>query len=121
MVRQTKIRERMVKQKITYYEAKTQEQNATADNVTYAKVTHMMDYNKKLMERLKDTDKLLRDIIGIGQSATNKTDKTDTPDKRIFNIMRNVTHHFQKYKITLDDSDTNDDGDMTSHTHSPTC
>lgn len=101
MEKQSKIKEIIVKEKLSYGEAKNILENKNNDTTTYAKVTHMMNFNKQLLERLRTTETLLKNIMDIGQGH-NASTSTETTETRVFNIVKYITEHFKTFKINRD-------------------
>lgn len=61
---------------------------------TYANVTHMVDFNKKLMHRIKNTDNMLKGIMDLLQAnGTNSSNTSNDP--RIIEISKCITEHFK--------------------------
>lgn len=94
MKKQTQIKENMIKNKMSYIEAKNLVNNGVGKE-TFANVTHMMEFNKKLMERIKSTDNLLKEIVHLG----NLKGTDDTQNMRLEEIIKTITNHRQSYYI----------------------
>lgn len=102
MKKQTKIKEQMVVKRITYAEAKQLVENrATNEGVTYANVGSVMQLNNTLIERMKVTENLLREIGNIVHSRMDTDNEENDEDNTDANrdILDLVGKHFQRYRI----------------------
>lgn len=97
---QSKIKEYMVKEKISYEDAKNKVSSInTSPNTTYASVATMQDFNNKLIERLKQTEEILKTIYALHTLAA--TNNTSNPTHISPSSIQLIKSHFDKHKISL--------------------
>lgn len=112
MKHQTIIKEKMVKEKLSYQEAKQQLGNSTTPNLTYANATQLVNLNNLLVERLKNTEDVLREILSISHEDTDANNSPNKMTSTFKYIIRNISKHCSKYKINLGNtSSVESDGD----------
>lgn len=110
LANQMKIKELMVVKKVSYKDAKNVVQNNTKENVTYANVTNLINLNNTIMERMKATEDLLKNIIEIkNYEPADDDNDMDTNEIRLRSITASIVNHFKKYKISHIDSDFESD------------
>lgn len=98
----------MVKKRITYAEAKQVIENHTNEKVTYASVTNLMSVNNRLIERLKATENLLREIANI-QHTLNDMEQVDDETDANETVLEMISKHFQNYGIKHHATDSDPD------------
>lgn len=120
MKTQSKIKECMVKQKLSYIDAKNN-YKSFATTTSYADITRsttsnavttrlsssanadterLTNFNKQLIERLKETEDLLR-IICVNNKAHTITVSPDNQSSNNVDINSLIKLHFNKYKIQM--------------------
>lgn len=100
---QTKIKEVMIKQKVTYVEAKNKV--SIMNQPSYADVTRLSEFNKQLIERLRETENILRNICNSIQTEPTlsqpqlQSPKPNHPPVMDFRTM--IKSHFEKYNLKM--------------------
>lgn len=102
----------MIKEKLTFVEARNLVQNGTQEKASYANVTSMMELNKTIMGRMKDTEDMLRLIFDAGHARQDDQTGTaaEVDSSTIHYIMTKISRHFQKYRIDYRATHPNEEG-----------
>lgn len=113
MVKQTQIKEKMIKEKMSFVEARNLVQNGSQEKSTYANVTSLMELNKSLLGRMKDTEQMLRIIVDAGHARCDEQSGTaaQVDSSTIEYIMTKITRHFQKYHIEYSSAQSHAEGE----------
>lgn len=97
---QSRIKEYMVKEKMSYEDAKNKVSSNVSPSITYANVANLQDFNNKLIERLKQTEEILKTIYQLQMHfpTTNKPPEATQNQPECIQLIKT---HFDKHKISL--------------------
>lgn len=107
MKEEMKIKEKMVKENLSHIEAKKMLEVTVQNEMSYAKVSYLMEYNNTLMKRLKATESLLKDLFETGNTPIPIIPNSgELFDPRVEDMVKAIHSHFKTFKIAVDDSDS---------------
>lgn len=112
MKKQYKIKENMLVHKIPYEVARNMSENGVGKE-SYANVTQLRDFNIQLLQRIKNNEYILNEILKIGQGKISNENKADDP--RVKEIVKYISEQFKNNPISNKTNAANGEGSSTSN------